>query len=67
MGFDIDQSKVKRLLAGESYIGHIPSSWIAEWIETRRFVPTADMRRLAESDAVLICVPTPLSDSRDPT
>ena len=66
MGFDIDQSKVKRLLAGESYIGHIPSSWIAEWIETHRFVPTADMRRLAEADAVLICVPTPLSDSRDP-
>jgi UDP-N-acetyl-D-glucosamine dehydrogenase len=66
MGFDIDQSKVKRLLAGESYIGHIPSDWIAEWIETRRFVPTADMRRLAEADAVLICVPTPLSDSRDP-
>ncbi|HEX3999292.1 MAG TPA: nucleotide sugar dehydrogenase [Pirellulales bacterium] len=66
MGFDIDQSKVKRLLAGESYIGHIPSSWIGEWIETRRFAPTCDMRRLAEADAVLICVPTPLSDSRDP-
>lgn len=66
MGFDIDQSKVKRLLAGESYIGHIPSSWIADWIETKRFVPTSDMKRLAEADAVLICVPTPLSDSRDP-
>ena len=35
-------------------------------IAARRFVPTADMRRLAEADAVLICVPTPLSESRDP-
>ncbi len=66
MGFDIDQRKVDRLLAGESYIGHIPSSWIAEIVATKRFVPTADMRRLAEADAILICVPTPLSDSRDP-
>jgi len=66
MGFDIDQTKVNRLLAGQSYIGHIPSEWIAECIATKRFIPTADMRRLAEADALLICVPTPLSDSRDP-
>ncbi len=66
MGFDIDQTKVDRLLAGQSYIGHIPSQWIAECIETRRFTPTADMRRLGEADALLICVPTPLSESRDP-
>ncbi len=65
-GFDVDQSKVDRLLAGQSYIGHIPSSLIAECVQTGRFVPTADMRRLAEADAVIICVPTPLSDSRDP-
>ena len=66
MGFDVDQKKVDRLLAGESYIGHIASEWIAECIETRKFVPTADMRRMAEADALLICVPTPLSESRDP-
>jgi UDP-N-acetyl-D-glucosamine dehydrogenase len=66
MGFDIDQRKVDRLLAGESYIGHIPSSWIADCIASKRFMPTADMRRLAEADAILICVPTPLSESRDP-
>ncbi len=66
LGFDIDQRKVERLLAGESYIGHIPSSWIAECIQSGRFTPTADMQRLAEADAVLICVPTPLSESRDP-
>ncbi len=66
MGFDIDQRKVDRLMAGESYIGHIPSSWIADCIGSKRFVPTAEMRRLSEPDAILICVPTPLSDSRDP-
>ena len=35
-------------------------------MKPKRFTPTADMRRLAEADALLICVPTPLSDSRDP-
>ncbi len=66
MGFDVDQTKVERLLAGQSYIGHIPSNWIADCIQSKHFAPTADMRRLKEADALLICVPTPLSDSRDP-
>jgi UDP-N-acetyl-D-glucosamine dehydrogenase len=66
IGFDVDQQKVDRLLAGQSYIGHIPSADIAELISQRQFVPTADMKRLDEPDALLICVPTPLSDSRDP-
>jgi UDP-N-acetyl-D-glucosamine dehydrogenase len=66
LGFDIDQTKVDRLLAGQSYIGHIASDWIARCIAEETFVPTTDMRRLAEADAVLICVPTPLSESRDP-
>jgi UDP-N-acetyl-D-glucosamine dehydrogenase len=66
MGFDVVPQKVKRLLAGESYIGHIPSAWIAECVKSGKFVPTADMSRMAEADALLICVPTPLSESRDP-
>ena len=66
LGFDVDQSKVDALLAGKSYIGHIPSEWISSCISEGKFTPTADMNRLAEADAVLICVPTPLSDSRDP-
>ena len=66
LGFDVDQSKVDSLLAGKSYIGHIPSEWISSCISEGKFTPTADMTRLAEADAVLICVPTPLSDSRDP-
>src|SRR4029078_4582935 len=66
LGYDIDASNVARLLKGESYIGHIPSAWISEWIKNGRFEPTADMQRLREGDALLICVPAPLAESRDP-
>ncbi|OHB69879.1 MAG: UDP-N-acetyl-D-glucosamine dehydrogenase [Planctomycetes bacterium RBG_13_63_9] len=66
LGFDVDQAKVDRLLAGQSYIEHIPSDWIAKCIRDRSFEPTADMHRLAEADVLLVCVPTPLSESRDP-
>jgi UDP-N-acetyl-D-glucosamine dehydrogenase len=66
LGFDVDCAKVERLLAGESYIGHIPSTWIADSVSQQKFEPTADMKRMSEADALLICVPTPLSESRDP-
>jgi len=66
LGFDVDQAKVDRLRAGESYIGHISGQWIAESVANSSFRPTADMRVLAEADAILMCVPTPLSESRDP-
>jgi UDP-N-acetyl-D-glucosamine dehydrogenase len=66
VGYDVDQAKVDRLLAGESYIEHIPSEWISQWLARKQFTATADMRRLAEADALLICVPTPLDESRDP-
>ncbi|MEA1950616.1 MAG: nucleotide sugar dehydrogenase [Planctomycetota bacterium] len=66
MGFDVDQRKVDELAAGRSYIEHISSQWIAECVNAGKFEPTADMQRLAEADVLLICVPTPLSESRDP-
>jgi UDP-N-acetyl-D-glucosamine dehydrogenase len=68
LGFDVDAGKVERLQRGESYIGHIPGAWIADCIASDRFEPTAEMSRLAEADAILICVPTPLADrvQRDP-
>ncbi len=66
MGFDVDSKKIECLRAGESYIKHIAGDWIAESIRQQRFIPTADMQRLAEADAILICVPTPLTSSRDP-
>ena len=66
LGFDIDQSKVDRLNAGQSYIGHLDCSELASLIREKRFEPTADIRRLSEADCIIICVPTPLNDSRDP-
>lgn len=66
IGFDVDQSKVDRLLGGESYIAHIEHSTIQGWLDKKRFDATCDMSRLKEADVILICVPTPLSDSRDP-
>ncbi len=66
IGFDVDASKVESLLAGKSYIKHLPGEWISRCIEEGKFEPTSDLSRMAEADALLICVPTPLSDSRDP-
>ena len=66
LGFDVDSRKIERLLAGESYIGHISSAWIADCVGQGNFRPTADPRRLAEADTLLICVPTPLDDRRGP-
>lgn len=66
LGFDVDHAKVEQLLAGRSYIGHLDSKWISRCIADGSLVPTADMGRLDEPDAILICVPTPLTDSRDP-
>ena len=66
MGFDIDQRKVDALAKGQSYIKHIPSEMIANWLMLKQFEPTSDMSRLSEADCILICVPTPLNESRDP-
>ena len=66
IGFDVDVKKVDTLLAGNSYIAHIAHSTIAGWLDQKRFDATVDMSRLQEADVVLICVPTPLSESRDP-
>ena len=68
LGFDTDRDKVDRLNRGESYIKHIPSSRVAEMVShgASRFSATHDMTRLSEPDALLICVPTPLTSSREP-
>ncbi len=66
IGFDVDASKVESLLAGKSYIKHLPGEWISNCIAEESFTPTSDLDRMGEADALLICVPTPLSDSRDP-
>jgi UDP-N-acetyl-D-glucosamine dehydrogenase len=66
VGFDVDQPKVDKLKAGQSYIKHIDSAGIQQLIRNGIFEPTADLSRLAEADCIIICVPTPLNESRDP-
>ncbi len=66
LGYDVDDSKVESLAAGKSYIQHISSDQIQDWNKRGMLEATADMQRLNEADILLICVPTPLNDSRDP-
>jgi UDP-N-acetyl-D-glucosamine dehydrogenase len=66
VGFDTDPYKVEKLNRGESYIGHIPDAKIQQYVGAKRFSATNDFSRLAGMDAVVICVPTPLDQRREP-
>jgi UDP-N-acetyl-D-glucosamine dehydrogenase len=66
LGFDVDDAKVERLGQGESYIDHVPAARVAALVESGRLEATADFGRLAEADALLLCVPTPLTPQREP-
>src|SRR5436305_9080969 len=66
LGFDRDPAKVARLNAGESYIPHISSESIAALRDAGRLASTDDVSRLTEADAILLCVPTPLTRQREP-
>lgn len=65
-GFDLDENKVKQLNAGKSYIQHIPADKIEMHVKAGRFEATTDFSKLRGVDAVLICVPTPLDERREP-
>lgn len=66
LGFDIDADKVAKLNRGESYIGHIARERVGELVGSGRFEATNDPRRFADADAVIVCVPTPLGEAREP-
>ena len=66
IGFDIDEARVEQINRGESFIKHIPAAMIAEAVKEGRFVATTDFDRLAEADAIIIAVPTPLTKHREP-
>lgn len=66
LGFDTDPSKVEKLNRGESYIKHISEAEISKHVRSKHFSATNDFARLRDMDAVLICVPTPLDERRDP-
>ncbi|XZE34044.1 nucleotide sugar dehydrogenase [Pirellulaceae bacterium SH501] len=66
LGLDIDPAKVESLNAGKSYIHHIASEDIQKQVSEGRFAASTDFSRIREADAVVICVPTPLSKNREP-
>ena len=66
IGLDIDKEKVDALRRGDTYISHLPAKFFANAIEDGRFHPTTTFRDLRDADAILICVPTPLTTHREP-
>src|SRR5690606_32224999 len=66
LGFDVSETVVSNVNAGKSHIQDVPSEALAEHVSAGRLEATTDMGRLGECDVVLICVPTPLSKTRDP-
>ena len=66
LGFDVDHDVVEHLEAGRSHIGDVPSGAVERGLKDGLLSVTTDFDRLAEPDAVIICVPTPLSKTEDP-
>lgn len=66
IGIDLDRTKISHLKEGKSYILDVSSAAVTGAVEAGRFSPTSDFSALRDVDAVSICVPTPLSKSRDP-
>jgi UDP-N-acetyl-D-glucosamine dehydrogenase len=65
VGFDVDPVKVAKLEQGQSYIGHISNETIRQMGE-HRFQATSSFDRLDEPDVIIVCVPTPLTEAREP-
>ncbi len=66
LGLDVDETKVVALNGGRSYIGHIPEDRVKAAVGKGKLEATSDFARLGEPDAILICVPTPLTRHREP-
>ena len=66
IGFDIDAQKIPLLMNCQSYINHISSERINQAVKSKLFYATSDFSKLAETDAILLCIPTPLDKHREP-
>jgi len=66
LGLDIDQAKIDQLQMGRTYIAHIKSERIQSAAASGRFEVSTDFARAADADALIICVPTPLTCHREP-
>lgn len=66
VGFDLDQSRVDTINEGRSYIPDVPTEMVQTLVERGKLSATTDFSNLAEADAVIICVPTPLRKTKEP-
>ena len=66
LGLDLDPDKIDLINRGESYLKHFSSNSIKEQVDAGRFEATTDSSRVSEVGAILICVPTPLNEYREP-
>lgn len=66
IGIDVDLQKVELLNKGQSYIKHVSGDGIRELVDGGKFSATTDFARIKEVEAVIICVPTPLTKNREP-
>ena len=66
LGFDIDEAKVKNLKSGTPYIKHLGKEMMQSLAKSVTCDATIDFSRLIEADALLLCVPTPLNQYREP-
>ncbi len=66
VGFDINPARVDRVNAADNYIGDVKDEDLTAVVQSGTFVASTDFSRLAECDVVIICVPTPLTITRDP-
>ena len=66
VGFDIQPRRVLAFNQGQSYVADVSSERLRQVVQTRRVEATDDRGRLGEPDALIICVPTPLTKSREP-
>ena len=66
LGFDIDPGKIDKVNNGISYVGNIHTATVTKHVKNNRLEATGDFARLGEVDAILMCVPTPLTKYREP-
>jgi UDP-N-acetyl-D-glucosamine dehydrogenase len=66
IGFDVDAKKIDALKRGQNYLKHLGEGMVKEMLAGGRFDATADFSRLAECDAIISCVPTPLGKHLEP-
>jgi UDP-N-acetyl-D-glucosamine dehydrogenase len=66
LGFDLDEKKISLLRKGKGYLKHISDNKIKKAVDSGFLKATSDFSRLGEADAILVCVPTPLTEHREP-